>query len=219
MAARVSTVRNDYRCSIERNQTGKYCVRILARYPRHAWTLKVFFLASSFDRAMKKLEEAVDFLQRNEEKLWFWGIDRAGDLGISAEFLREAGLRWTAAQSSPAGRPASPCHLRRRSRRLSSAPFAAAWRSPSRRRVPHRPPTEPPPGKAAQGFTCRFPFPKPTSPAYTASHLCLRLLDFPSLTIQDCTRYSIVTPRDCSRITFFAHFPVRFFPGRFQPCN
>jgi len=37
--------------------------------------------------------EAVDFLQRNEEKLWFWGIDRAGDLGISAEFLREAGLK------------------------------------------------------------------------------------------------------------------------------
>jgi hypothetical protein len=93
MAARVSPVRNDYRCSIERNQTGKYCVRILARYPRHAWTLKVFFLASSFDRAMKKLEEAVDFLQHNEEKLWFWGVDRAGDLGISAEFLREAGLK------------------------------------------------------------------------------------------------------------------------------
>lgn len=93
MAARISTVRNDYRCSIERNQAGKYCIRILARYPRHAWTLKVFFLASSFDRAMKKLEEAVDFLQRNEEKLWFWGVDRAGDSGISAELLREAGLK------------------------------------------------------------------------------------------------------------------------------
>ena len=93
MAARISTVRNDYRCSIERNQAGKYCVRIQARYPRHAWILKVFFLASSFDRAMKKLEEAVDFLQRNEEKLWFWGVDRAGDLGVSAEFLREAGLK------------------------------------------------------------------------------------------------------------------------------
>jgi len=93
MAARASTLRNDYRCSIEKNQNGKYCVRIHVRYPRHAWTLGVFFLAGSFDRAMKKLEEALDFLQRHEEKLWFWGVDRAADLGFSAEFLREAGLK------------------------------------------------------------------------------------------------------------------------------
>ncbi len=93
MATRVTSIRNDYRCSMERNQSGKYCVRIRARYPRHGWTLGVYFLASSFDRAMKKLEQALDFLQRNEEKLWFWGVDRAADMGISAEFLREAGLR------------------------------------------------------------------------------------------------------------------------------
>ena len=93
MASRVTAVRNSYRCSIERNQTGKYSIRIRAHYPRHAWTLGIFFLASSFDRAMKKLEQALDFLQRNEEKLWFWGVDRAADLGISAEFLREAGLK------------------------------------------------------------------------------------------------------------------------------
>ena len=93
MPGRVSAVRNDYRCSIERNQAGKYCVRIRVRYPRHAWLLGVFFLASSFDRAMKKLEESLDFLQRHEEKLWFWGVDRAEDMGFSAEFLREAGMR------------------------------------------------------------------------------------------------------------------------------
>jgi len=90
---RPATVRNDYRCSIERNQTGKYCVRVRVQYPRHAWNLGVFFLASSFDRAMKKLEESLHFLQRNEEKLWFWGVDRAADLGFSAEFLKEAGLQ------------------------------------------------------------------------------------------------------------------------------
>jgi len=90
---RASTTRNDYRCSIERNQSGKYCVRVQVQYPRHAWRLGVFFLASSFDRAMKKLEEALRFLQRNEEKLWFWGVDRAADLGFSAEFLKEAGLQ------------------------------------------------------------------------------------------------------------------------------
>jgi hypothetical protein len=93
MRARTSVVRNEYRCSMERNQAGKYCVRIQANYPRHAWILSVFFLASSFDRAMKKLEESLDFLQRQEEKLWFWGVDRAEDMGFSAEFLREAGLR------------------------------------------------------------------------------------------------------------------------------
>lgn len=93
MPTRTSAVRNDYRCSIERNQGGKYCVRIQARYPRHAWKLSVFFLASSFDRAMKKLEEAMDFLQRSEEKLWFWGVDRSEDIAFSAEFLREAGLK------------------------------------------------------------------------------------------------------------------------------
>ena len=90
---RTSSVRNDYRCSMERNQSGKYCVRIQVFYPRHAWTLPVFFLASSFDRAMKKLQESLAFLQRHEEKLWFWGVDRAEDMGFSAEFLREAGLR------------------------------------------------------------------------------------------------------------------------------
>ena len=91
--ARSSSVRNDYRCSIERNQGGKYCVRIRVQYPRHAWSLGVFFLASSFDRSMKKLEECLRFLQRNEEKLWFWGVVRSADLAFSAEFLLEAGLQ------------------------------------------------------------------------------------------------------------------------------
>lgn len=93
MPTRVSTSRNEYRCSIERNQTGKYCVRLRVYYPRHAWTLNVYFLASSFDRAMKKLEEGLDFLQRQEDKLWFWGVERAEDMGFSAEFLKQAGMR------------------------------------------------------------------------------------------------------------------------------
>jgi len=93
MPGRTNHLRNDYRCSIERNQTGKYCVRIQAQFPRHSWNLGVYFLASSFDRAMKKLEESLRFLQRDEEKLWFWGVDRAADLGFSAEFLKEASLQ------------------------------------------------------------------------------------------------------------------------------
>src|SRR5579862_5435407 len=93
MPSRKSSVRNEYRCSIEKNQSGKYSVRLAVHYPRHAWTLPVYFLATSFDRAMKKLESTLDFLQHNEEKLWFWGVDRAEDMGFSAEFLREAGLK------------------------------------------------------------------------------------------------------------------------------
>jgi hypothetical protein len=93
MAGRSSNVRNDYRCSIEKNQTGKYCIRIQVQYPRHAWKLSVYFLASSFDRAMKKLAESLKFLQRNEEKLWFWGVDRGEDMGFSTEFLKDAGLQ------------------------------------------------------------------------------------------------------------------------------
>ena len=50
---------------------------------------------------MKKLEEGLDFLQRNEEKLWFWGVDRAEDWGFSAEFLKEAGLRLDRRQEFP----------------------------------------------------------------------------------------------------------------------
>ncbi len=93
MSTRISTSRNEYRGSMERNQSGKYCVRLRVYYPRHAWTLNVYFLAASFDRAMKRLEEALDFLQRQEEKLWFWGVDRADDMGFSAEFLKEAGMK------------------------------------------------------------------------------------------------------------------------------
>jgi len=93
MAVRTSRGKNEYRCSIELNQTNKYCVRVRVLYPRHAWTLCVFFLASSFDRSMKKLGQTLSFLQRNEEKLWFWGVDRAEDMGFSAEFLKEAGLQ------------------------------------------------------------------------------------------------------------------------------
>src|SRR3989442_14106245 len=92
MPTRPPSIRTDYRCSIELTQAGKYCVRVQVHYPRHAWKLSVFFLAASFDRAMKKLEEGLDFLQRQEEKLWFWGVDRGEDMGLSAEFLKEAGL-------------------------------------------------------------------------------------------------------------------------------
>src|SRR6266566_6762670 len=65
--------RNEYQCTIEVNQNGKYCVRVRAVFTRKAWTLPVYFLASTFDRAMTKLEQTLQFLQQQEERLWFWG--------------------------------------------------------------------------------------------------------------------------------------------------
>jgi hypothetical protein len=143
MPGRVSAVRNDYRCSIERNQAGKYCVRIRVRYPRHAWLLGVFFLASNFDKAMKKLEESVDFLQRHEEKLWFWGVDRAEDMGFSAEFLREAGLWLDRRIEFPPKAPISPLLQNVPSPLSSSAPSAAAWPSPWKSLARSTPATNP----------------------------------------------------------------------------
>jgi hypothetical protein len=89
----MSPNRNEYRCVIDVNQNGKYCVRLRAGFGRHDWVLKVYFLASSFDRAIKKLEQALQFLQRHEDKLWFWGVDRSDDPNLTAELLSEAGLR------------------------------------------------------------------------------------------------------------------------------
>jgi hypothetical protein len=85
--------RNEYQCSIELNHNGKYCVRVRASYARKGWVLPVYFLASTFDRAMRKLEETLQYLQQKEERLWFWGVERSDDPEISAELVREAGLR------------------------------------------------------------------------------------------------------------------------------
>ena len=114
MSTKHGPQRNEYRCAIEMNQNGKYCVRIRATFARHSWALSVYFLASSFDRAMKKLEQSLQLLQRQEERLWFWGVDRSDDPNLSGEMLREAGLhldrraefpRKAASLSVPPGRP------------------------------------------------------------------------------------------------------------------
>ena len=92
MSKKSSGRQNDYRCSVEVNQNGKYCVRIRARFVRHGWELPVYFLASTFDRAMRRLEQALQLLQREEDRLWFWGVDRSDDPNVSADMLRESGL-------------------------------------------------------------------------------------------------------------------------------
>jgi hypothetical protein len=92
MPHRLSSKRNEYRCSLEINQNGKYCLRVRASFGRHAWVLSVYALASTFDRAFKKLGQTIDHLQRNEDRLWFWSVDRSDDIHLAEEMLRDGGL-------------------------------------------------------------------------------------------------------------------------------
>jgi hypothetical protein len=85
--------RNEYQCTIEVNQNGKYCVRVRAQFSRKGWVLPVYFLTSTFDRAMRKLEETLQFLQQKEDRLWFWGVEHSDDPNFSGELVEEAGLR------------------------------------------------------------------------------------------------------------------------------
>lgn len=93
MSKKTNHIRNEYTCCIEMNQNGKYCVRVRVHFVRHDWVLATYFLAGSFDRAIGKLEQALQFLQRSEDRLWFWGVERSDDPMFAEEMLREVGLR------------------------------------------------------------------------------------------------------------------------------
>jgi hypothetical protein len=41
---------------------------------------------------MGKLEQALQFLQQQEERLRFWGVERSDDPNMSGELIQEAGL-------------------------------------------------------------------------------------------------------------------------------
>lgn len=84
---------NQYLCSLEKNQAGKFAVRIRARFARRNWTLSAYLLASSIDQSTRKLEQAIRFMQASEERLWFWGVDRSDDPGFAADLLGKEGLK------------------------------------------------------------------------------------------------------------------------------
>jgi len=92
MPAKSNASANRYLCAIEKNQSGKYDVRIRAVFSRDGWTLPVYFLASSFNSAMKKLEESLQLLQKNEERLRFWGVERTDDPNLAGDLLKEVSL-------------------------------------------------------------------------------------------------------------------------------
>ena len=89
---------NEYSCAIEKTQNGKYNVRFRVTFASGSqpnagpWALKLYFLASSFNGAMKKLEESLQVLQKNEEKLRFWAVERTDDPNFAGELLGEFGL-------------------------------------------------------------------------------------------------------------------------------
>jgi len=84
---------SDYWCAIERNQNGKYNVRIRAVFGGQAgWSITLYFLASSFNAAMKKLEESLQLLQKNEDRLRFWSIERSDDPNVAGDLLEDSGL-------------------------------------------------------------------------------------------------------------------------------
>lgn len=93
--------KNEYRCCIEINQNGKYSVRIQARFGAKGWCLPVFFLVSSFDTGMKRLEETLQLLQRDEDRLWFWGVERSDDPKLPAELLKPMGLHYDQRRDFP----------------------------------------------------------------------------------------------------------------------
>lgn len=107
MHAKHGSTANGYLCAIERNQNGKYNVRVRASFGpgardagndraaqngRAGWMLPVYFLASSFNGAMKKLEESLQLLQKNEARLRFWGVERTDDPNFAGDLLKEFGL-------------------------------------------------------------------------------------------------------------------------------
>lgn len=99
---------NEYHCAIERTQNRKYNVRLRAVFGpsptggdsaassstrrRTGWTVSAYFLASSFDVAMKKLAQSLQLLQKNEERLRFWGVERSDDPNMAGDLLGEFGL-------------------------------------------------------------------------------------------------------------------------------
>src|SRR5580698_3362098 len=83
---------NLYHCAMEKNQNGKYNIRIRVQFERGGWYLSVYFLASSFTAGMKKLEESLQLLQKSEERLRFWGVERTDDPNLAGDLLQESGL-------------------------------------------------------------------------------------------------------------------------------
>ena len=127
MSKKLHGRQNAYSCCVEINQNGKYCVRIRAHFGRKDWDLPVYFLASSFDRAIRRLEEVFQLLQREEERLWFWGVDRSDDPNVAADMLRQSGLNLDRRGEFPDVARRYPWRRTSRCPRFRSPPYGEDW--------------------------------------------------------------------------------------------
>jgi hypothetical protein len=87
-----NATQNTYRVTVEPNQTGRYTVRIEARYLEPAWTLRVYFQAATAPRVFSRLASALRFLHSQEEQLWMWGSNASDRSVLFDEVLSKAGL-------------------------------------------------------------------------------------------------------------------------------
>lgn len=135
------TPRNTYRISVEPNQAGKHEARLEARFGESAWTLRVYFLASTPERLLARLQTALRYLQRQEEELWMWGSNPSDRSLLFKELLREAGLELDRRRDFPrsavvvAARPGEafrPLQLAELKRKLSERLLVAETRVAAR---------------------------------------------------------------------------------------
>ena len=104
MSKASSSSANGYICAIEKTQNGKYNVRLHAAFgggSASPWNLRLFFLASTFNGAMKKLEEALQVLQKNEERLRFWAVEKTDDPNLAGDLVKDFGLSLDRRQELP----------------------------------------------------------------------------------------------------------------------
>lgn len=94
---------NSYRATVEPNQTGRYTVRMEARYAEPEWTLRVFFQAATPQRVFARLASALRFLQSHEEQLWMWGSNASDRSVLFEEVLSKAGLELDQRREFPRG--------------------------------------------------------------------------------------------------------------------
>jgi hypothetical protein len=83
---------NVYQCAIATNRGGKFEVRVRAEFGGGAWVLPAFYLASTLEGALKKLEGALRAMHRGEEHLRFWSVERSDDPKFTDELLGGLGL-------------------------------------------------------------------------------------------------------------------------------
>lgn len=84
---------NTFRISAERNQAGKWAVRIEAFYAASKWKLNVYFVAGSPRRLVSRLQTVLRYLQREEEQLWLWGSDSSDRELLFGQLLSDAGVQ------------------------------------------------------------------------------------------------------------------------------